>query len=561
MRESLLGILGVLGSGVLGSGALGLALAGCGSGSSDAHQGAEPTGTGGMGGTGGHASGGAAQGGAEAQAGATTGGSEPGGAGKPGTGSSRCASPPLPERPGSGTTVGTGTPASCTEAALEDALEGGGLVEFSCGASPVTIALTHEHSVGDGTWLDGGGLVTFDGQNATRMFHTQNAALTVFEGLRFIRGYSIDHDWDTERGGGAAIYRGWMGKLYVLGCTFEDNDARDGVGGGAVATDSGGLNVIVDSTLVRNKTTGTGGGFYSVLSDLYIVNSTFSDNQADKFGGGISVDGAIDAPDEAHPDRPGGPLNICGGRFERNTATNSGGGATVYGWRSDADHTDKVLIEDSFFADNDVPGDSYGGGLYANSLVTIRNSTFARNHAGTSGGGVWVNGDVTLENCTAFNNRTDNSGGGIAAQDGSLRLLHVTVAHNSTGTLYGGAGGVVSAPPSMVKLYADNTIIAWNTVDPGGWVYNCLHAFEGAGNVQYTDPALGDPTSLAQCVEDFIVADPLFATDLTYDGGPVPTLAIAASSPAATAGKDCAGTDARGQARPATACAAGAYQP
>jgi hypothetical protein len=38
--------------------------------------------------------------------------------------------------------VGNGTPASCTDAALNTALTGGGLVTFNCGASPVTITAT-----------------------------------------------------------------------------------------------------------------------------------------------------------------------------------------------------------------------------------------------------------------------------------------------------------------------------------------------------------------------------------------------------------------------------------
>lgn len=556
-----------------------LLLFGCGSQSNDSPSDAQAdagTGAGGLAAgspgsgavwAGGASAGGAAAGGGSGAVGgaASGGGGSGGGDGtpvQPGTGSARCAPPALPTRPATGTTIGDGTAASCTESALASALKQGGHIQFRCGAAPVTITVTREHFVLDNSWLDGAGKITFDGNKQTRMFRTQNSALTVFKDLKFIRGYSDNHDWETERGGGAAIYRGWMGKLYVLGCTFEDNEARDGVGGGAVSTDSGGLNVVVDSTFSRNKTTGTGGGLYSVLSDFYLINSTFSDNQAEEFGGGVSVDGAIDAPDQAHPDRPGGPLRICGGRFERNKSTGSGGGATMYGWRSDAAHTDKVTVEDSLFMDNEVASkDGYGGGLYANSLVTIRNSTFARNRATTSGGGVWVNGDVTIENSTAYKNHTEHSGGGIAAQDGSLRLRHVTVAHNSTGTLYGGAGGVVSAPPSMVKLYADNSIIAWNTVAPGGWVYNCLHGFSGAGNVEYTDPTAEDVASLPKCREDFIVADPLFAAELVQGEGPVPTLPIAPSSAAARAGKQCAGTDARGKARPETACAAGAYQP
>jgi len=38
--------------------------------------------------------------------------------------------------------VGTGTPESCTEAALDAALAGGGLVRFNCGVEPVPITLT-----------------------------------------------------------------------------------------------------------------------------------------------------------------------------------------------------------------------------------------------------------------------------------------------------------------------------------------------------------------------------------------------------------------------------------
>ena len=35
--------------------------------------------------------------------------------------------------------VGSGTPGSCTDAALTTALAGGGTVTFNCGANPVTI--------------------------------------------------------------------------------------------------------------------------------------------------------------------------------------------------------------------------------------------------------------------------------------------------------------------------------------------------------------------------------------------------------------------------------------
>jgi len=56
-------------------------------------------------------------------------------------------------------TVGDGTPASCTEAALRAAVAGGGLVNFDCGqsaAAPVTILLAQRIELTTDTVIDGG---------------------------------------------------------------------------------------------------------------------------------------------------------------------------------------------------------------------------------------------------------------------------------------------------------------------------------------------------------------------------------------------------------------------
>ena len=62
--------------------------------------------------------------------------------------------------------VGTGTPASCTEAVLDAALTGGGTVTFNCGPSPVTIPVTHQTTIKKKTSIDGGGLITLGGSTA-----------------------------------------------------------------------------------------------------------------------------------------------------------------------------------------------------------------------------------------------------------------------------------------------------------------------------------------------------------------------------------------------------------
>ncbi len=66
--------------------------------------------------------------------------------------------------------VGTGTPASCTEAALDAALAGGGLVTFDCGPDPVTITVTSEKATTADTSIDGGGRITLSGRGAVRVF-------------------------------------------------------------------------------------------------------------------------------------------------------------------------------------------------------------------------------------------------------------------------------------------------------------------------------------------------------------------------------------------------------
>src|SRR4030095_4473751 len=63
--------------------------------------------------------------------------------------------------------VGDGTPASCTETALQNALaaaqSGGGTVKFECGGAPVTIVLTTTLTVPNNTTINGGEKITLSG--------------------------------------------------------------------------------------------------------------------------------------------------------------------------------------------------------------------------------------------------------------------------------------------------------------------------------------------------------------------------------------------------------------
>lgn len=59
------------------------------------------------------------------------------------------------------TTIGDGTPASCTGAAVIAAVAKGGVINFNCGADPVTITMSSPAKIVNNTGpkivLDGGG--------------------------------------------------------------------------------------------------------------------------------------------------------------------------------------------------------------------------------------------------------------------------------------------------------------------------------------------------------------------------------------------------------------------
>src|SRR5437016_779973 len=84
--------------------------------------------------------------------------------------------------------VGDGTAASCTEDALRNALtfaggERSSIIRFTCGVEPVTIAVTVTLTPPDNTTIDGGGLITLDGGNATTVLHVTRDSTVVLRQL------------------------------------------------------------------------------------------------------------------------------------------------------------------------------------------------------------------------------------------------------------------------------------------------------------------------------------------------------------------------------------------
>ena len=221
--------------------------------------------------------------------------------------------------------VGTGSPASCTEAALNAALAGGGLVTFSCGPNPVTIGITTEKVINVNTRIDGGGLITLDGQNATRILFVELAVTLELWNITLINADVGNDDGgaifsragvvnllnsalnDNRSRSGGAIFNN-SGVLVITDSTLSNN--RAGTDGGAIFNNGGGVVTVTSSTLDGNRALTEDGGAVSNLGTLNVSNSTLSNNQS-PLGGAVYTLAA--------------PVTITSSTLHGNSANQGGG--------------------------------------------------------------------------------------------------------------------------------------------------------------------------------------------------------------------------------------------
>ena len=415
-------------------------------------------------------------------------------------------------------TVGTGTPKSCTEAALDAALASGGLVIFDCGPDPATVTITSTKTIAADTTIDGGGRITIRGGYAVRVFVVQSGvsfnaryltiaggsvnpggAITNFGNAR-LRNCAITGNSADEGGG---IYNYDDGTLTVTNCTLSGNSASNGAGifNRGTAT--------LDNCTLSDNAAGEGGGIVD-LGTAALDNCTLSGNAAGDFGGGISNYGTLTV---TNCTLSGNTANWGGGIHNRGTATldkctmdgnsSRGDGGGIYN-ETTATLTDCTLSGNSAAAN--------GGGIY--NVVSPGGQLILGRNSADSGGGIYNRGTLgttTLTNCTLSGNSASN-GGGIS-NGGTLTLRHTIVANSPS-------GGDCTGPAS-----------------------------DGGHNLQWPGTDCGETHS------DRL--DPLL-DPLANNGGPTQTIALLPGSPAINAGDPevCANPPVNG-ARPARLCAAG----
>lgn len=190
-----------------------------------------------------------------------------------------------------------------------------------------------------------------------------------------------------------------------------------------------------------------------------------------------------------------------------------------------------------------------GGGIDDAGAATLESCTLAGNSAGSSGNGGGMNveagGSVTLVNCTVDGNQLQigfNHGGGIACAAGAqVSLLHCTVTRNT-----GDGTGIYSAGSTQIA----DTVVAGSREDPlepllGPDLSGSFTSL-GGNVIEAVKP---EATGLGP--RDLVGTDPE-AGPLQDNGGPVPTCALPAASPARHAARTAVPTDARGVSRPGT---------
>jgi hypothetical protein len=455
-------------------------------------------------------------------------------------------------------TVGSGTPESCTEDALRaavaslTALDGGGTVLFNCGAAQHTITLSRALDVDGKLMIDGNRLITLSGGGVDRILNLANYSELVVERITL-------RDGRTDQSGGA-IHHPWYGTLQVIDVTFANNHAAQSegeIGGGAIF--AGGLSqVIVSGCEFVGNSASNGGGMLNRGSTLTVVNTVFRDNEATSYnadggqygnGGGLYIDGM------AYEDvGPAGDFHLCGSVFYNNAAKQHGSAVFGYFYAGTTAYIDR-----SEFDHNSFTGSPAGsGGLYhAVVPLYLTNSTFSNNTA-LQGHGAAIQmessagTEVYASSCTFYNNQAQGNAGAIFASNSPLHVTNCTFARNKADY----APAIFKGQTGSVTL--KNTIFFDNLTDNAYSAVACHESFtDGGTNIQW--PATkNNGNADTPCVAGILFADPLLG-DFGDNGGPTPTLALRAGSPAIDHASGCPDTDQTGASR-VGACDSGAVE-
>lgn len=283
-----------------------------------------------------------------------------------------------------GGVVGDGTAASCDDSAYAARMMGGGLVTFNCGPNPITIPVTTKVIASGVTTVDGGDLVTLDGEDLRQLFLVSSGGTLYLRNITLTRGR-----WSS----GGAINNAPGGTLDLDGVTIGQSVAEGG-------------------------SAGAGGGAIYSQGTLRIDRSVLLQNQA---------------RNSLSPAWAGGGLKVGGGTATvRNTtfiANSANYGAAIYQPQGTLTLENVSLINNVAWPYNNGTSPGQGGAIYTFAALTVTNSTFTGNVADQGGALYAANfSNNTLLNVTVYGNRADTGGGILNNSSTSTTLKNTIVA-------------------------------------------------------------------------------------------------------------------------------------
>lgn len=384
----------------------------------------------------------------------------------------------------------------------------------------------------------------------TGVYEPLAAGLDASEEASVRRVHIHDNHTDGARG---SLTMSADGATNLLEDSIVANNTTTGlVAGAAINAENGGV-ARVERTTFRGNVADFGAGGATLLSQsgatLVATQNTFEDNSGANFGGGV-IAAAI-----------GGTLTLKDSVINDNRAAAAAGGYLL------ADAGGELTARNLTIARNDAmdsaPGIFRGGGgvqleAGANSTLVLEHSAVTGNSTNSVGGGINTvvgGGDITVRQVTVSDNASGRDGGGVhsvALVVGAASIEHSTVTNNRamTQSADSAEGGGVFSLSGVLDV--NHTIVAGNTDDAGdsdaGFDPDGLPGRPGALQITHSLVGVNSGTGLAPAPVGMADAhgnliggigaeaiDPRLGP-LAHNGGPTRTHALLPGSPALDAG-------------------------
>ena len=367
---------------------------------------------------------------------------------------------------------------------------------------------------------------------------------------------------------GGAVFN-FQGSVKIQSSTISGNHAYDG---GGVSSREGTLE-IENSTITGNKADYRGGGIYGSSTYIDVKNSIVTKNTADA-GGGVRTSSST--------------LSVDNSAITKNRATSSGGGMYIQsgmvttisrseisanlalsGAGVSVSNGHRMIIEGSKVSGNKAR--AQGGGLESwATFLSISNTTISKNSAGTFGGGVSVTGDILEVNNSTITGNSARTLGGGAWLEGRSDISNSTITGNTAVT----GGGLFRnlGPYAMIGAHVvlERNLISGNRATTGSEIHNTRISPVAILSTEFSVIGVSNNAGISGFslgATDIVPSGPIASilAPLADNGGPTPTHALVAGSPAIDAVPgvlpECSGTDQRGAGRPQGAgCDIGAFE-